>query len=93
MTVLGTPRAKLFGIPNSVFGISLYFYLIVELSRYHYLISPWALYFLALALARSLYLAFSLLFITKIPCPLCFTGHIINLLLFMVALFPRLMGG
>jgi uncharacterized membrane protein len=35
-------------------------------------------------LLRSIYLAYSLLFVTKIPCPLCFAGHTINLLLFLI---------
>jgi len=84
MTVLDTPRAKIFGIPNSVFGIGLYLYLIVTLAAGF---SPLvALVLLTGALARSLFLAYSLLFITKIPCPLCFTGHGINLLLFLIAL-------
>jgi len=84
MTVLGTPRAKIFGIPNSVFGIALYLYLIASL----FLGPPpqVALALLALALARSIFLAYSLLFITKIPCPLCFTGHGTNLALFLIVL-------
>jgi uncharacterized membrane protein len=80
MTVLGTPRAKLFGIPNSAFGIALYFYLILDLFLFPPVIAFIALGF---ALARSVYLAYSLLFITKIPCPLCFTTHAINLILFL----------
>ena len=84
MTVLGTPRAKLFGVPNSVFGISLYLYLLVG-----WIISLpplLTLLLLAVALLRSVFLAYSLLFITKIPCPLCFTGHAINLALFLMFL-------
>jgi uncharacterized membrane protein len=80
MTVLGTPRAKMFGIPNSAFGIALYLYLILDLFFFPPAI---ALAALGLALARSVYLAYSLLFITKIPCPLCFTTHAINLILFL----------
>lgn len=83
ITVLGTPRAKLFGIPNSVFGMALYLYLIVDLFVFPPL--P-ARIFLGLALIRSVYLAYSLLFITRIPCPLCFTGHGINLTLFLISL-------
>ena len=91
MTVLGTPRAKLWGLPNSVFGLALYLYLIGWVYVLHakvqppneLVFSPWAaLVFLGLASARSVYLAHSLIFVTKIPCPLCFTTHVINLILF-----------
>ena len=83
MTVLGTPRAKIFGVPNSLFGIGLYSYLILNW------IIPFplaiALIALILAVLRSIYLAYSLICVTKIPCPLCFTSHVINaVLLFMV---------
>ena len=84
MTILGTPRAKLFGIPNSAFGIALYGYLILNL---FFLFPPEiALVFLILAVLRSIYLAYSLIFVTKIPCPLCFTSHVINLILFLIVL-------
>ena len=84
ITVLGTPRAKLFGIPNSVFGIALYLYLLA--AWIFPFPQPLTLFLLAIALLRSIFLAYSLLFITKIPCPLCFTGHVINLILFLIAL-------
>ena len=83
MTVLGTPRAKLFGIPNSAFGIFLYAYLLADL----FIFPPaLGLALISVALARSIYLAYSLLFITKIPCPLCFASHAINLVLFLIYL-------
>ena len=82
MTVLDTPRAKLFGIPNSAFGIGLYFYLILNLMVPVSYAA--ALFVLGLAVLRSIYLAYSLIFVTKIPCPLCFTSHAINLLLFLI---------
>ena len=79
MTVLGTPRAKLFGVPNSAFGIGLYLYLILDLFFFPPIV---AFVLLIFAVLRSVYLAYSLLFITKIPCPLCFTTHAVNILLF-----------
>lgn len=83
MNVLGTPRAKLFGYPNSLFGIGLYLYLILD----HFFFPPHvALFLLAAATIRSIYLAYSLIFVTKIPCPLCFTTHLINLCLFLIVL-------
>ena len=81
VTVLGTPRAKLFGIPNSAFGIFLYLYLILDLFFFSPVI---ALIALGFSLLRSIYLAYSLLFVTRIPCILCFTTHVINLALFLM---------
>ncbi len=81
LTVLETPRAKIFGIPNSAFGMIVYGYLIVGSLFFPPLLG---FLLLALALGRSLYLAYSLLFVTKIPCTLCFFSHAINLILFLI---------
>ena len=86
LTVLETPRAKLFGIPNSAFGIGLYLYLLLDI----FIFPPYlGAILISLALLRSVYLAYSLIFVTKIPCPLCFTTHGINLILF--ALYLKLL--
>ena len=78
--VLETPRAKFFGVPNSVFGIFMYLYVLADL----FFFPPhFGLFLTAVALARSLYLAYSLLFVTKVPCVLCFTSHAVNLALFL----------
>ena len=84
MMIVDTPRAKIFGIPNSVFGIGLYSYLI--LSIFVYLPPVMAILLLAFAVVRSIYLAYSLIFVTKIPCPLCFTSHVINIILLLLVL-------
>ena len=86
--VVHTPRAKLFGVPNSVFGMVLYAYLIlfflgVPLPRWIAFVGT------GLAVVRSIYLAYSLIFVTKIPCPLCFTSHLINTTLFIYLWFSR----
>ena len=81
LNVLDTPRAKIFGIPNSAFGIFVYSYLMLT----SYFISPVpGLVLLAFAFGRSIYLAYSLIFVTKIPCKLCFASHAINLTLFIL---------
>ena len=85
LTVLETPRAKLVGIPNSVFGMFMYAYLILE--SWFFFPSIIGLILLAAAVLRSIYLAYSLLFVTKIPCPLCFTSHGINLVLFLLYVY------
>lgn len=83
LLVLETPRAKIFGVPNSALGILVYTYFILDL----FFFPPWLGLLLAgLALARSLYLTYSLLFVTKIPCVLCFTSHALNLALFVLYL-------
>jgi len=81
LLVLDTPRAKIFGIPNSAFGIGIYLYLMLDL----FFFPPFlGFLLLAAALTRSIYLAYSLIFITKIPCVLCFTSHAVNLVLFII---------
>ena len=86
LNVLATPRAKLFGVPNSAFGMCVYSFLIIGI----FLPVPgWTILSLLLisaALLRSVYLAYSLIFVTKISCPLCFTTHAINLTLFLLLL-------
>ena len=86
--VVHTPRAKLFGVPNSVYGMALFSYLILFFLG---IPLPWGIAWAGtgLAVARSIYLAYSLIFVTKIPCPLCFTSHIINTLLFIYLWFSR----
>lgn len=81
LSVLQTPRAKIFGVPNSVFGILVYSYLLLFGGHFSPVIALSLLFF---AFARSVYLAYSLIFVTKIPCALCFTTHVINLTLFSI---------
>ena len=81
LSVLDTPRAKLFGLPNSLFGLFAYAYFILDL--FFFPPVP-GLVLAAVAFARSLYLACSLAFVTRLPCPLCWTSHAINLLLFLI---------
>ena len=82
LSVLETPRAKIVGIPNSAFGILIYAYLLAD--QLFFFPPIIGLVFLGFALLRSIYLAYSLIFVTKIPCPLCFTSHGINFLLFLI---------
>ncbi len=80
LNVLDTPRAKIFGIPNSLFGIFVYSFLIIAGASF----SELSCLLLTFALIRSVYLAYSLIFVTRIPCKLCFTSHAINLALFLI---------
>lgn len=89
-SVVSTPRAKLGGVSNGLFGLSYYVALLLCVPWLH---DRWvytaALIAAALAAAYSLYLAYSLLFVTKRPCVYCWAGHSINWLLFLILLFER----
>jgi uncharacterized membrane protein len=82
-TVLGTKYARIFGVPNSLLGV-LYYLIVILLLLVGGNGGPIATATIAVAwftVALGLFLAYSLFFIIKIPCPLCLTGHTINLLL------------
>jgi uncharacterized membrane protein len=88
-SVVKSPRAKLFGgVPNSVFGLAYYVGLLASLA---FLGRPivWGLALAAalLAAGTSAYLAYSLLFKTRQPCPFCWTSHVANWSLLLILLF------
>src|SRR5665213_3767757 len=82
-SVVKEPHARLFfGAPNSLFG-SLYFPLLAAaVWIYPWLAAPVLRWLIVLAVAAaaatSLFLAYSLLFITKRRCQYCWTAHIVN---------------
>jgi uncharacterized membrane protein len=82
-SVVQTPRARLFGgIPNAALGTAYYpalgLAIWVASDRSEFLVL-----FLAAAVAAgvSVVLAYSLLFVTKMPCVYCWTSHLINWML------------
>lgn len=81
-SVVFTPRASAMGPPNSLLGLLFYLALLLMAP---FLSNPivWMLATVAstLAAALSVYLAYSLLFVTRMPCAYCWTGHVINWLL------------
>jgi uncharacterized membrane protein len=82
-TVLGTKYARVFGVPNSLLGV-LYYSTVILLLVIGWTAGPIATATIAVAwftVALGVFLAYSLFFIIKIPCPLCLTGHTMNLLL------------
>ena|SRR5438445_5258500 len=82
-TVLGTRYARVFGVPNSLLGI-LYYLTVVAILLMGWTVAPITGVLIAVAwftVLLGLYLAYSLFFIIRIPCPLCLTGHAINLAL------------
>ena len=91
-SVVEMPRARLVGgIPNSVLGLAFYVLMIPAA----WFLSVPVVYDTAFvaslaAAAVSVYLAYSLLFITRMPCPYCWTGHVVNwsLLVLIIAARP-----
>ena len=91
VSVVQTPRARVVGgVPNSLIGIGYYFFLATASFA---LANPGvyvaALIASSLAAAMSLYLAYSLLFVTKMPCVNCWTGHFVNWALLVVLVFVK----
>jgi uncharacterized membrane protein len=78
-SVVQTPRARLFGgIPNAAFGLAYY-----PLAAIGVWIpgSAAAIAVAAGALAAamtSVVLAYSLIFVTRMPCRFCWTSHVLN---------------
>jgi uncharacterized membrane protein len=79
-SVVETPRARAIGgIPNAAFGIV--YYPLVALTMFWIHVSGvWTLTIGASIAAGvfSLYLAYSLLFVTKRWCPYCWISHLVN---------------
>ena len=90
-SVVQTSRARgIGGTPNSAFGIA--YYALLALATFFFFVPGVhivALIASILAAAMSLYLAYSLLFITKMPCAYCWTGHIVNWALLLVLIASR----
>ena len=80
-SVLNTRFARVFGVPNSLLGI-IYYVLILVLLLANLLCVPVFLNAFVIAawvtVALGIYLAYSLFFIIKTPCPLCLASHAIN---------------
>jgi uncharacterized membrane protein len=79
-SVVQTPRARLYGgVSNALLGSIYYFAAGVAIWL---LRTPAEAAILGavigLAAATSLFLAYSLLFVTKRPCAYCWTGHAVN---------------
>jgi uncharacterized membrane protein len=79
-SVVKSPRAKLFaGLPNALFGV-LYYAGVLAVTwlahaRIFFILAETAAVFAA---GTSIYLAYSLLFVTKRECPYCWTAHAVN---------------
>jgi uncharacterized membrane protein len=78
-SVVKTPRAYLFGVPNSLLG-ALYYPLLGAAIWFAQAPAIEVLLLIAslVAAAASLFLAYSLLFLTRRECPYCWTSHAVN---------------
>jgi len=88
-TVLGTRYARVFGVPNSLLG-SIYYPIVIVVLLGTWVSAPLFTAVIAVAwftVALGVFLAYALFFIIKIPCPLCLTGHAINLSLAILLTF------
>lgn len=78
-SVVQTPQARLIGgIPNSAFGLAYYPLLAAAVLVPGEIPHELALLASLAAAGMSAFLAFSLLFRTRMPCPYCWTSHVIN---------------
>jgi uncharacterized membrane protein len=78
-SVVKTPRAHLFGVPNSLLGAFYYPAVAVAVWFVHSQVAEVVLLVVAFAAAAtSVVLAYSLVFITRRECPFCWTSHAVN---------------
>ncbi len=78
-SVVKTPRAHVFGIPNSLMGSIYYPALAAAVWLIHGVVAQAVLLLVALGAAcTSVALAYSLLYITRRECPYCWTSHVMN---------------
>lgn len=88
-SIVFTPRARVFGPPNSLLGQCYYAAIIVGASLGALSHPAWAMLYLGVSVvpvALGIYLTYSLIFVTRVPCTLCFTSHAINAVIFGVLL-------
>jgi len=92
-SVVETPRARSFGgTPNAAIG--LVYYAALAIAAATPLLGVNAIWWLSLAAACgaaafSVYLAYSLLFVTRMPCIYCWTSHIVNWALVLFVAFAK----
>ena len=88
-SIVFTPRARVLGAPNSLLAQCFYAALVAGILG-DFLFSKPAYYGFLLAslvtVLLGIFLTYSLLFITRVPCKLCFTSHAINLVIFVLLL-------
>jgi uncharacterized membrane protein len=98
VTVVQTPYAHVFGVPNSLLGIIYYTSLIlcvvadwpppmdIQYRDTYYVLSPTVIFlpFSTATVLLGFYLIYALRRRLHINCPLCYTAHAINLAIFVL---------
>jgi uncharacterized membrane protein len=93
VTVVQTPYARVFGVPNSLLGIMYYALLVfwatggraysfgfrVRMTEYSLTLTGLLIAASAVTVALGIYLIYALLKELHTHCPLCYTAHAINL--------------
>ena len=91
-TIVFTPRARVFGVPNSV--LAQLFYPFIAAGTVEGFLFTFPIFHLSLlaslvTVLLGLFLTYSLLFLTRVPCVLCFTSHGINFIIFVLLLLEK----
>lgn len=90
--VIYSPRARVFGLPNSLLGQLFYLAILAATFADLIYVKPYFWLFLSasfLTVLLGIYLSYSLLYLTRIRCVLCFTSHAINGIVFLILLLGR----
>ena len=91
-SIVFTPRARVLGLPNSVLGQVFYVALIAGVLG-GFLFSPPVYYAYlgasVVTVSLGVFLTYSLLFLTRVACTLCFTSHGINFIIFLILILGR----
>ena len=91
-TIVFTPRARVFGVPNSVLAQLFYPFIAagtLEGFLFTFPIFHFSLLASLVTVLLGLFLTYSLLFLTRVPCVLCFTSHGINAVIFVLLLLEK----
>ena len=89
-SVVQTQRASVLGIPNAAVGLVYYTALGIATVLFAFPAVWWlALGAACAAAAGSVYLAYSLLFVTRMPCVYCWTSHVVNWALLVLVVLAR----
>ncbi len=89
-SVVFTHQARVFGLPNSVLGQAYYVALIAAGLSGAIDTAPWSHILLGASAATvclAAYLSYSLLWVLRASCRLCFTSHAINVVIFALLLY------
>lgn len=90
-SIVFTPQARVFALPNSVLG-QLFYVALIAGTFFNWITAPELIATIYVAASTStvilgIYLSYALLFINRVACPLCFTSHGINLMIFLILMF------